>query len=163
MSTKKNTSDSNNPSLTSDILGIRVKGIRTKLGLTQREFGWKLGTSPNRISEIERGYAPSGSFLVALIYRFGVNEEWLRDGKGRMFIDPDMISETDQDTLSDIDTDPIKYLTNYINNNLPDEHIEKLSIVIDKISVLLNEAIAREKNAQENIKLLRSIITEKLG
>ena len=70
-------------------MNTRIKELRTFLGLTQKEFGNKLGFKSS-ISEIENGTAPIVErTIVAICSVFGVNEEWLRTGKGQMFITKD--------------------------------------------------------------------------
>ncbi len=67
--------------------GNRVKKLRKELGLTQEEFGEKLGLKKNSISQIENGVNSLTEQLSLSICReFRVSQEWLRTGKGRMFI-----------------------------------------------------------------------------
>ena len=70
-------------------MNTRIKELRTFLGLTQKEFGSKLGFKSS-ISEIENGTAPIVErTIVSICSVFNVNEEWLRTGKGAMFITED--------------------------------------------------------------------------
>lgn len=68
----------------------RFKQVRKALGLTQSEFGKRLGISNTAISKIEKGENKvSESNIISICREFGVNEEWLRDGSGdedNMFI-----------------------------------------------------------------------------
>ena len=66
----------------------RIKAIRAALKLTQAEFGKRLGLSQNYIWMIERGdRTPSDRTLMDLCREFSVNEAWLREGVGPMFVE----------------------------------------------------------------------------
>lgn len=70
--------------------GERVKMIRRseKINLTMDKFGERLGVTKQTISRIESGINNLTDQMAKAICReFGVNEEWLRDGTGEMFID----------------------------------------------------------------------------
>lgn len=69
-------------------LNDRIKAIRAALKLTQAEFGKRLGLSQNYIWMIERGdRTPSDRTLMDLCREFSVNEVWLREGIGPMFVE----------------------------------------------------------------------------
>lgn len=64
----------------------RFKLLRKNLGLTQEEFGRKIGLKKNSISQIENGVnSLTEQLLLSICREFNVNEEWLRDGTGEMF------------------------------------------------------------------------------
>ena len=64
----------------------RLKKLRKALGLTQREFGERIGVKPNTIATYEIGRNQPIDAVVSLICReFGVSETWLRAGEGEMF------------------------------------------------------------------------------
>ena len=68
-------------------MGERIKELRKALGLTQKEFGERIGVKPNTIGTYEIGRNEPIDAVVALICReFDVNEYWLRTGEGEMFI-----------------------------------------------------------------------------
>lgn len=68
------------------VLGERIKELRKALGLTQKEFGERLGVKPNTIGTYEIGRNEPIDAVVALLCReFNVNETWLRTGEGDMF------------------------------------------------------------------------------
>ena len=68
----------------------RVKNIRKHLNLTQEEFGNRLGITATAVSRIEKGTRPVTSQMQKAICNvFKVDEDWLRDGLGEMFGDPD--------------------------------------------------------------------------
>jgi transcriptional regulator with XRE-family HTH domain len=66
----------------------RVAELRKSLKLKQAEFAEKLGLTNASISAIEIGKNPLTEQNVKLICLvFGVNETWLRNGIGPMFIE----------------------------------------------------------------------------
>lgn len=65
----------------------RIKLVRKTLGLTQQEFGEKLGVSRDVISNIEYRQVPPKELLVKHIATlYGVNLAWLMYGEGEMMI-----------------------------------------------------------------------------
>lgn len=66
----------------------RIKILRKELHLTQEKFGERLGMKKNSISQIENGVnALTEQLLVSICREFNVNEDWLRNGTGEMFIE----------------------------------------------------------------------------
>ena len=69
-------------------LGERIKYLRKQLGLTQEEFGEKLGIKGNTVTGYERGSrTPSESLINYICLVFNVNQTWLRTGEGVLFLD----------------------------------------------------------------------------
>lgn len=65
----------------------RLKKLRKALDMTQQEFADKIGISRGNIGAYEVGKNALSDAVVSLICReFDVNEEWLRTGKGDMFL-----------------------------------------------------------------------------
>ncbi|WP_254048569.1 helix-turn-helix domain-containing protein [Clostridioides difficile] len=65
----------------------RIKQVRKGLGFTQKEFGEKIGLSQNHISHIESGKGKVVQSTINAIYiEFGVNREWLKTGKGNIYV-----------------------------------------------------------------------------
>lgn len=63
----------------------RIKAIRVDSGLTQADFGAKIGVSQNYVWMMETGARVPGDRTIRDICReFGVNETWLRTGAGEM-------------------------------------------------------------------------------
>lgn len=72
----------------------RIKEIRSSRNLTQQAFADKLQIPRNNIAGYETGKRSPSDAVVSLICReFNVNEEWLRSGKGKMFIELDREQE----------------------------------------------------------------------
>ena len=64
----------------------RIRDIRKKLGLTQSDFGRKIGIEGGSLSMIERGINSLTEQNIKLICSiYNVNEDWLRTGNGEMF------------------------------------------------------------------------------
>jgi len=64
----------------------RIKELRKKLGLNQRDFSELLSLSGGYIAGVEVNLRKVNDRLIKLIIsEFGVNEDWLRFGNGEMF------------------------------------------------------------------------------
>ena len=62
----------------------RIKAVRTSLGLSQAEFGKRIGVRQSTIANYERGFPPLDAAITAICREFHVREEWLRNGTGEM-------------------------------------------------------------------------------
>ena len=77
----------------------RLKTIRKDKGLTLKQFGKMIGITDASVSQMETGKSGLSNQTIHSICReFGVSEEWLRTGKGEMYIhatsnEVDMIAE----------------------------------------------------------------------
>lgn len=66
----------------------RIKKIRKELDLTQQKFADRLGVKRNTVGQWECGINSITDQIITSICReFNVNEHWLRDGTGEMFIE----------------------------------------------------------------------------
>jgi transcriptional regulator with XRE-family HTH domain len=75
------------------ILNERLALLREILGLTTRKFGEKLNITGGAVTNMEKGTRNITDRTISDICReFNVNEEWLRNGKGDVFIEPDTFS-----------------------------------------------------------------------
>lgn len=64
----------------------RIKKLRQELGLSQDEFGRRLGVTRGAVTNIELNKVEPKPLFVDLICReFNVSETWLRTGEGEMF------------------------------------------------------------------------------
>lgn len=68
----------------------RLKALRAHLNLTTRQLGEAVGVTASSISNIETGYRAVTEKHIKLICAAypQVNEQWLRTGEGKMFIEP---------------------------------------------------------------------------
>lgn len=65
----------------------RIKKLRKALGLTQQEFGDRIGIKRNTLANYEIGRNEPIDAVTSLICReFNVNEAWLRTGAEPMFL-----------------------------------------------------------------------------
>lgn len=66
----------------------RIKELRLKLGLSQEDFGRRLGVGRGAITNIELNKVePKPLFVDLICERFHANKEWLETGKEPMFSD----------------------------------------------------------------------------
>ena len=71
----------------------RIKQLRKALGFTQQEFAERIGVKRNTIAQYEIGRnEPIGSVINLICKEFNVNEEWLRNGTGEMFVESSTFS-----------------------------------------------------------------------
>lgn len=64
----------------------RIREVREHFGLSMEKFGSRIGIGKASISLLESGKNNPSIQTIALICReFGVNEQWLRTGEGKMF------------------------------------------------------------------------------
>ena len=83
----------------------RIKTLRKELKMTQDAFASKIGLSRNFIAQIEIGTkVPSARTISDICREFDVNENWLKDGTGEMFIEKTK-SEQIWKMLSDVTKD----------------------------------------------------------
>lgn len=114
---------------------IRVKEIRKNLNLTLEEFGKKLGIKKSALSRIENNSANlTDKLLISICNVYNVNEEWLRNGEGEIFIQSkyDILDEFIK--MYDLDELDRAIFSEYINLDYKDRKIIKKYIisVIDK-------------------------------
>ena len=66
----------------------RIKLLRKTLGLTQENFAQKIGITKSSVSLLESGQNKASSQTIYILCKeFNVNEKWLRNGTGEMFIE----------------------------------------------------------------------------
>lgn len=79
----------------------RIKELRKAMNLSQEKFGELLGITKSGVSDIESGRRKVTDQHVIMLVNNGVNEEWLRTGKGSMFV-PKSKDEEIAEMLADI-------------------------------------------------------------
>ncbi len=63
-------------------IGQRLRAVRLKLGISQRDFAHALHTAPNHICQIEHGRCvPGGKLLRSMRRQFGIDINWLLSGQ----------------------------------------------------------------------------------
>lgn len=79
-------------------LADRILAIRKDSGLSQSAFGEKLNLSQNFVWMIEKGQREPSDRTVSDICRvYGVNETWLREGTGAMYV-----PKTREETIAEL-------------------------------------------------------------
>lgn len=115
----------------------RIKELRKFLKETQEEFSSKINLSRNFVAQIESGNKVPSDRTVSDICRvFSVNEEWLRTGKGEMFIEKSK-DEQIAEMLADIQTggeDTFKHRLISALSKLDKDDWESLEKLIDLIN-----------------------------
>ena len=90
----------------------RIKYIRKEVGLTQVEFGEKIGVKGNTVTGYEKGLRnPTDAVILSICREFNVNENWLRNGEGPMYKERD---GSFTEMLSDIDDSDDDFIKNII-------------------------------------------------
>lgn len=84
----------------------RIKKVRKDEGLTQSEFGERLGIKGNTVTTYETGTrVPSDAVIRAICREFNISEVWLRTGEGEPHIqideDAEFIRVCEQINMSD--------------------------------------------------------------
>lgn len=126
----------------------RLKELRIHKKLTQHEFADRLGTSRNNIAGYEIGRRSPSDAVVSLICReFNVNEEWLRTGKGEMFI---QLPEEDE-------------VAAYVSDLLEDDGENPLYLIIKEIMHTYNEVSPKSQEILREFsgKLLENLSQKK--
>lgn len=115
----------------------RIKEIRNALKMTQQEFAERIKVKRNTVATYEMGRSiPSDSAIALICKEFSVNEEWLRNGNGEMFI-PVSKSEQISKMISEVlksDEDSFKRRLINALANLDESGWDSLEKLIDMIS-----------------------------
>ena len=114
----------------------RIKELRKAMNLSQEKFGELLGVTKSGVSDIESGRRKVTDQHVIMLVNNGVNEEWLRTGKGSMFV-PKSKDEEIAEMLADIQKsgeDSFRHRLVSALARLDDDGWNKLEELIDMIS-----------------------------
>lgn len=66
----------------------RIRELRKTLGLSQKDFAQKIGLKQNAISYMEKnGTTVTEQNIKSICSQFSVNENWLRTGSGKPFLE----------------------------------------------------------------------------
>lgn len=89
----------------------RIRELRKSLGLSQKQLAEKIGLKQNAVSYMEKQDATvTEQNIRAICAQFSVNEDWLRTGSGKMFIE----NEKKQKEFFDIFDELSPYLQDYL-------------------------------------------------
>lgn len=115
----------------------RIKQVRKSQKLTQAAFGDIIGVKGNTITNYETGLRnPTDAVIKSICREFEVSEEWLRTGKGSMFV-PKSKDEEIAEMLADIQKsgeDSFRHRLVSALARLDDDGWNKLEELIDMIS-----------------------------
>ena len=114
----------------------RIKELRKAMNLSQEKFGELLGITKSGVSDIESGRRKVTDQHVIMLVNNGVNEEWLRTGKGSMFVSKSKDEEI-AEMLADIQKsgeDSFRHRLVSALARLDDDGWDKLEELIDMIS-----------------------------
>jgi hypothetical protein len=115
----------------------RVKELRKTLGFSGEKFGERLGITKHAVSKIENNLVGlSESNIKAICREFNVNEEWLRYGRGEMYLKldrEDEIAKLTKELLSE-EEDSFKNRLISALANLSKEQWEVLSSIAEQLT-----------------------------
>ena len=123
----------------------QLKKLRKTLDLTQEEFANCLSVSRSTVATYEVGKSNPSDAAISLICReFNVNEDWLRNGIGDMFLPTDQNTDIAKLTkqLSNEEKDSFKNRVVSMLANLP---IEEWEFLEKRTKELCEGNIARKK------------------
>lgn len=116
----------------------RLKEVRKTLGLTQQEFADTIGSKRNTIAKYEtETNVPSTAVISLICSKFNVNEEWLRTGKGEMFIElskSEEIASFMGDVLTDEDGSTFKKQLISVLSKLNENEWKVLESIAEKMA-----------------------------
>ena len=78
-------------------LAERVAEIRTDFGISQEEFGRRIGMQQSAIAKYEKGYPMPRVVAIAIAATFGINVTWLEKGDGPKYVAADKLSVSTRD------------------------------------------------------------------
>lgn len=83
-------------------IGDRIKKLRLGLGFKQVQFSQQIRVSQGYLAEVEKGKKnPSSRVLLAIATVFGIDEEWIRSGRGKKQRSDDMqLSKDERDLVN---------------------------------------------------------------
>lgn len=116
----------------------RVKMLRKQLGLNQTDFGQRIAVAQGYLTNIENGHREVTDKVQKLIcLEFNVSEDWLKNGVGEIFIQPDatIISELSQQYK--LDSFEKAMIECYLNMHPDDrkvlkEYVHSLTLALEK-------------------------------
>lgn len=149
----------------------RLKIIRKNLNMTLEEFGKKLGVKNNTISSIETGKnALTDQMIKSVCAIYKVNEDWLRNGTGEMFIKNDSLLNSVKQAY-DFDDIEINFIKSYSMLNKSEQavfrkflknYVKEFEQAKEKTSSVKSEKSEKVSDEVSNSNTLE-ITAEKVG
>ncbi len=127
--------------------GDRLKDVRKKLKISQKDFAARMGITGGYMSEIEYGKAKPGfDFFIKVARLFDVNINWLLFGRGEMFFSEKEGIRSVEDDLSGHD-EKVKEILRYFKKS----PLVKFSVMAYAIKFLHDNEEAVKKDMESNI------------
>jgi transcriptional regulator with XRE-family HTH domain len=96
----------------------RIRLLRKALGLNQRDFSLRAKIGHSTLAMFETGQrVPKDIHIAQICQTFNVNEEWLRNGIGSMFIENDSAIVSRLAAEYNLDSLDRKIIQSYLNLN----------------------------------------------
>ena len=113
----------------------KIFAIRKSLGMSRKDFGYKLGVSESVINNIETKGVELKPLMSDLICRvYNVNPIYMKTGEGEMFINADKVLLNKLKEAYNLNNNDLTIIKNYIQLNA-----NKRKIVIDVIKSLVKD------------------------
>ncbi len=123
----------------------RLIKLRKFLHITQQEFANRLNVSRSTIATYEVGKSNPSDAAVTLICReFNVNEEWLRNGTGEMFLPANRYTEITRLTKQLLDEEEDSFKNRFISM-LANLNVEEWELLERKLKQLYDKNYYNKK------------------
>lgn len=127
------------------ILNERLIKLRKFLHITQQEFANRLNISRSTIATYEVGKSnPSDAAVMLICREFNVNEEWLRNGTGEMFLPTNRYTEIARLTQQLLDEKEDSFKNRFISM-LANLNVEEWELLERKLKQLYDENYHNKK------------------
>lgn len=116
----------------------RLKQLRKTLGITQQEFADRIGIKRNSYANYETGRnTPIDAIILSICREFNVNEEWIRNGTGEMFVEIDKENQLMMWAGSVLKDESDSFKRRFVNmlmelNESDWESLEKMCLLLNK-------------------------------
>ena len=123
----------------------RLIKLRKFLHITQQEFANRLNISRSTIATYEVGKSnPSDAAVMLICREFNVNEEWLRNGTGEMFLPTNRYTEITRLTQQLLDEEEDSFKNRFISM-LVNLNVEEWELLERKLKQLYDENYHNKK------------------
>lgn len=123
----------------------RLIKLRKSLHITQQEFANRLNISRSTIATYEVGKSnPSDAAVMLICREFNVNEEWLRNGTGEMFLPANRYTEITRLTKQLLDEEEDSFKNRFISM-LANLNVEEWELLERKLKQLYDENYYNKK------------------
>lgn len=138
-----------------DIVNERVRELRDFLGFNQIDFSKKINIGQSTLAMFETGQRALKDIHIAQICSiFNVSEDWLRYGKGEMFVQADSFSLDEyakRNNLTDLEFDIVKgYIS--LDSDVRQNVITQFQAIFDKHSEI---AATKEDSIDQEVESYR--------